>query len=298
MKDIKTKDAAKKDIKVLDKTGNLAKAVRDLSVRTKDQIENLSDDGQVTPEEYANDKIKYADFGCEIVEVAKRCIQCYEKEKGLFLHYFIASWNKEYRHIISKKTIEDNLRGLKITEEDRRNLVKIKRLASLHNSFSTYSEWIKHIQDTFRVSKEYAIYLLEMSNISFDYKSNDEEEESIEEYIPANEDVELEYEKTENERLLLLKFENIFNCIQERQQTLISDLLTSKLIEAGFEIKAINKYGFYSKVIERIVTCSGMIPTQREIAAMHQKNEASISRTWKNFVIRIRENENDEPPLL
>ena len=59
MKDIKTKDAAKKDIKVLDKTGNLAKAVRDVSVRTKDQIENLSDDGQVTPEEYANDKIKY-----------------------------------------------------------------------------------------------------------------------------------------------------------------------------------------------------------------------------------------------
>ena len=57
MKDIKTKDAAKKDIKVLDKTGNLAKAVRDVSVRTKDQIENLSDDGQVTPEEYANDKI-------------------------------------------------------------------------------------------------------------------------------------------------------------------------------------------------------------------------------------------------
>ena len=41
MKDIKTKDAAKKDIKVLDKTGNLAKAVRDVSVRTKDQIENL-----------------------------------------------------------------------------------------------------------------------------------------------------------------------------------------------------------------------------------------------------------------
>ncbi len=53
------KDAAKKNIKVLDKTGNLAKAVRDISVRTKDQIQNLADDGQVTPEEYASDKIKY-----------------------------------------------------------------------------------------------------------------------------------------------------------------------------------------------------------------------------------------------
>jgi len=59
MKDIKTKDAAKKDIKVLDKAGNLAKAVKNVSVRAKDQVQNLADDGQVTPEEYANDKIKY-----------------------------------------------------------------------------------------------------------------------------------------------------------------------------------------------------------------------------------------------
>lgn len=59
VKSIKTKDASKNDIKVLDKADDLARAVRTVSIRTKDQIENLSDDGQVTPEEYANDKIKY-----------------------------------------------------------------------------------------------------------------------------------------------------------------------------------------------------------------------------------------------
>ena len=59
MKDIKTKDSAKKDIKVLDKAGNLAKAVRKTAVRSKDQIENLADDGQITPSEYAEDKVKY-----------------------------------------------------------------------------------------------------------------------------------------------------------------------------------------------------------------------------------------------
>ena len=53
------KNIKKKDIKVLDKADNLARTVRTVSIRTKDQIENLSDDGQVTPEEYANDKIKY-----------------------------------------------------------------------------------------------------------------------------------------------------------------------------------------------------------------------------------------------
>ena len=58
MKDIKVKTGTK-DIKMLDKADNLSKVVRNASVRTKDQIQNLSDDGQVTPDEYAEDKIKY-----------------------------------------------------------------------------------------------------------------------------------------------------------------------------------------------------------------------------------------------
>lgn len=58
MKDIKVKNSTK-DIKMLDKAGNLSKVVRNASIRPKDQIQNLSNDGQVTPDEYAEDKIKY-----------------------------------------------------------------------------------------------------------------------------------------------------------------------------------------------------------------------------------------------
>ncbi len=58
MKDIKGKINTK-DIKMLDKADNLSKVVRNGSIRTKDQIQNLSDDGQVTANEYAEDKIKY-----------------------------------------------------------------------------------------------------------------------------------------------------------------------------------------------------------------------------------------------
>lgn len=58
MKDIKTREN-KKDIKMLDRAAGLAKVTKDATVRTKDQIQNLSDDGQITPDEYAEDKIKY-----------------------------------------------------------------------------------------------------------------------------------------------------------------------------------------------------------------------------------------------
>ena len=59
MSDIKTKETVK-DIKVLDKSAAALRKVKKASVRTKDQIEYLIDDGQVTPSEYAEDQIKYA----------------------------------------------------------------------------------------------------------------------------------------------------------------------------------------------------------------------------------------------
>lgn len=58
MKDIKTKES-KKDIKTLNRAAGLAKVTKNATVRTKDQVQNLSDDGQITPDEYAEDKIKY-----------------------------------------------------------------------------------------------------------------------------------------------------------------------------------------------------------------------------------------------
>ena len=58
MKDIKAKTNTR-DIKMLNKADNLARVVRMASIRTKDQIQNFSDDGQITPDEYAEDKTKY-----------------------------------------------------------------------------------------------------------------------------------------------------------------------------------------------------------------------------------------------
>ena len=54
MKDIKTRES-KRDIKTLDRASGLAKVTKNTAVRTKDQVQNLSDDGQITPDEYAED---------------------------------------------------------------------------------------------------------------------------------------------------------------------------------------------------------------------------------------------------
>ena len=59
MSKIKTRETVK-DIKVLDKAAALGERMKDAFIRTKDTAQNLSDDGQVSPSEYAEDKIQYA----------------------------------------------------------------------------------------------------------------------------------------------------------------------------------------------------------------------------------------------
>lgn len=59
MSKIKTKESVK-DIKVLDKAAVASERMKTALIRSKDQMQNLMDDGQVSPSEYAEDKIKYA----------------------------------------------------------------------------------------------------------------------------------------------------------------------------------------------------------------------------------------------
>ena len=58
MKDIKTKESIN-DIKALDKAAGLAKVTKNATVHTKQQVQNLTDDARITPDEYAEDKVKY-----------------------------------------------------------------------------------------------------------------------------------------------------------------------------------------------------------------------------------------------
>lgn len=59
MSKIKTRESVK-DIKVLDKAAVASERMKTALIRSKDQFENLMDDGQISPSEYAEDKIKYA----------------------------------------------------------------------------------------------------------------------------------------------------------------------------------------------------------------------------------------------
>ena len=81
------------DIKVIDKAAVASERMKTALVRSKDQFENLMDDGQVTPSEYAEDKIRYAAedvadrVGHEVSSETKKAVNKSSSELG---RYFLA----------------------------------------------------------------------------------------------------------------------------------------------------------------------------------------------------------------
>lgn len=59
MSKIKTRETVK-NVKVLDKAAVTSENMKKAFIRTKDQAQNLADDGQVSSSEYASDQLQYA----------------------------------------------------------------------------------------------------------------------------------------------------------------------------------------------------------------------------------------------
>ena len=108
MPDIKTREIVK-DVKVIDKAAVAGERMRSAFVRTKDQAENLMDDGQASPSEYAEDKIRYAvedttrEVGHEATNAAKKTV-----EKGREAH-------RRYKE--TKRTADQAKDGVKQTSD-------------------------------------------------------------------------------------------------------------------------------------------------------------------------------------
>lgn len=79
MPDIKTREVVK-NVKVIDKAAVAGERMRTAFVRTKDHAQNMMDDGQASPHEYAEDQIRYAtedavnDIGHEVKQGTKKAV--------------------------------------------------------------------------------------------------------------------------------------------------------------------------------------------------------------------------------
>ena len=90
MADIKTKNT-NKDIKVFDKAATVGDKIKDTYIRTKNNTENLTEDGHNSPTEYAESNIRSAVEG-ETMDTARgvknTTESAYKKGRELYLDMF------------------------------------------------------------------------------------------------------------------------------------------------------------------------------------------------------------------
>ena len=99
--------------------------------------------------------------------------------------------------------------------------------------------------------------------------------------------VEVKFDMADKERLrgFFVLFDECVRECQERQQPILAALITAKLCSAAVLDEAeLAQYIFFDAEVYREFLRTGLPLTQRDIADRFGRNEASISRTWSNFL--------------
>ena len=234
---------------------------------------------------------EYEPYGCEIMEVATRCISNYDASKGIFLHYFNAAWRQEFAHILGRNASEQQLRGIRITEDERRGIQKYLKLAERLGASCSRRELYGKIAEAMDISVEKVLLLAELSEIRVvgaTAGSENDEEADLWEQIADGTSIEEDMEMADSIADLLDKIEKTFCGLQARQKPIVSDMITAKILPLLSEDIGAQGYSFISVDVINIFDRSGSCPSQRQIAEKYGRNEASISRTLKEFTSKLQ----------
>lgn len=235
---------------------------------------------------------KYEPYGCEIMEVATRCINNFKNSKGVFLHYFNAAWKQEYSHICGDRISEMKFRGMKITDEDKRNIRKYLLLAEALETSASNQEIYAKVSEAMDLPIDKVQLIAQMKDIyvSGGSKINaDGAEINVWEQIPDGTSFEKQLESADSAEELFVKIEEAFTSLQDRQKPIVSDMITISIYSVFLDKEGTKKkYTFISDDVLKECFSFGTVPTQRSIAQKYGRDEASISRTVKEFLKKLK----------
>ena len=236
----------------------------------------------------------FCDSGLEIVECCNECFRFYKESDGIFLHYLNASLKKKLYRKRAKEIVEQQRQGIKVSKTDDQKIRKLIRFVESKGEDIYSNETQTKLAKYLNVSiKEISIYI-KMSSISVASDiiyDNEGEENSLFDLIPANENIANEAEEKEALLNRLQQISDAFNACQERQKSILSSLLTIKILPAlpEYILKNPTTYSFINITILTLFLSGEELPTARQIAAAHGVAEQSASRTFANFVKKLRE---------
>lgn len=235
---------------------------------------------------------KYSDLGCEIVDLANRCIKSYDISKGIFLHYFNVAWKNEYRKIQQTNFENEKYRGLHISETDKRNVRKYIKLAQSRGAVCSGQEFIANLSDAMNLPKSDMVEIIKMSGIAVEsnvFQNEYGENYDIFDLMESGESAEEKAIQEENIYVIFEKIETAYNNLQDRQKRIISDVITAKICDTIEDIYiSVDHFDFINIEMFEEYKKTKKVPTQRDIAEKYKRDEASISRTAKDFAKKVK----------
>ena len=240
-------------------------------------------------------KEEYAKYGLEIVETALKCIEKYDSSKGKFLNFFSASWKNNYLHLYGREIIQAQHQGIRFTDEEERQYRLFQKLAQKNGMDVNSPEFIEKIMEVTGLDEEKInnIQMMINSQVSSSISVDDGDIINILDQVDSGkyvEDTILQFEATKEG---MENLEIAFNHLQERQKPILAMLISSKIsLLISEDEKLLNlaqKMSFFEEDVFKETMKRGEQLQAKEIAKRFDVSEASISRTWKNFVNKLEE---------
>lgn len=232
----------------------------------------------------AVNRYRYEAYGSEIMETAMRCIRSYIPEKGPFLGYFNAAWKAEYHRIQGRRSVREQLRGVRVSREDLLLIYNYSRLRKSSGAEVDGPEFYAKIAEAMGIPVKKVPRIAEMAEFSVTGSSWPEED--VRE--PAGFSVEAYLESQEDVQELLAHIDAVFGGLQERQRPLVSELLTARVLPELEDFHLAEEFRFVCPEIAEAYARTGAVPPQQSIADKYGRNAASISRTMRQFLGKLR----------
>ena len=236
---------------------------------------------------------KLEDYSLTLMETADECIRYYRREKGDFINLLNHNMKRNFGIAKAKEAADKYRQGITLGEENEKTIRTMVAYAKSKN-LDLNDISIRHkIATALKIPVESIKDLLAMNEnatVQSSTVKNDDGEEV--ELFDLRQDPSDTPDKKAIAGAALTEWlddiETAFNSAQNRQKPLLSMLLTAKLLDEFGKIGILSGRTFYDESVSEFYEQSGRVLTSRQIAEKFGVSEQSASRTYKNFIAKIK----------
>lgn len=233
---------------------------------------------------------RYQDMGLEIVETAADCLHGYDKKRGPFSHYFLASLSRRTHKEQAMRKVSQTRGGITVPEKLQRQITDIQLIAGALGRDIDEDAVIETASRCLDLPPGRVRKLIGL-NARCAVVHDRETEDAVGVLALIRDDFVLEDYIFEQASLaeLFNAIEVCFSQCRRSQQEVVSRLLTLRLLSCPRDvIELARNRSFFDPSLYQNYMETGHIPTARDISKKLNKEEASLSRTFSTFGKKLK----------